>query len=160
MKLLRFVVLIVLLAYAGWLAWPLVSPFFEGSGLEESLSRAGASAVLAAEGNGVRIALWSAAIILYLISAGLLGAGNPRAVAAYALGFAADAVLRLALSARAAGGSAASDELVPYSVERSAQSAGIDPQWMILGALILLGILIFAVSRARRRRRVPGQLAI
>ena len=31
MKLLRYVVVLAVLVYAGWLAWPFLSPFIEGA---------------------------------------------------------------------------------------------------------------------------------
>ena len=100
MKLLRFVVVVAVLAYAGWLAWPFLSPFIEGAGPETATLRAGAEA----QGGGELFGflpgwtLWAGAIGLYVISALMLGAGNPRAVVAYFLGFLADIVLRLAMS--------------------------------------------------------------
>jgi LPXTG-motif cell wall-anchored protein len=36
----------------------------------------------------------------------------------------------------------------------------VDPVWLVLGGLIVLGLLIFAATRRRRRARTPGQLAI
>ena len=42
MKLLRFVVVLAVLAYAGWLAWPFLSPFFEGAGPEAAAPDDGA----------------------------------------------------------------------------------------------------------------------
>ncbi len=40
MKILRFA--LVLIAYAGWLAWPFLSPFFEGAPLDVAAQRTGA----------------------------------------------------------------------------------------------------------------------
>ena len=37
---------------------------------------------------------------------------------------------------------------------------GVDPTWLVLGALVVIGILIVVVTRARRRKRTPGQLSI
>ena len=31
MKILRFVLVLAVIGYAGWLAWPFISPFFEGA---------------------------------------------------------------------------------------------------------------------------------
>jgi hypothetical protein len=39
MKILRFA--LVLIAYAGWLAWPFLSPFFEGAPLDVAAQRTG-----------------------------------------------------------------------------------------------------------------------
>ncbi|MBX9461225.1 MAG: hypothetical protein KL785_09180 [Brevundimonas sp.] len=102
MKLLRFVVVLAVLAYAGWLAWPFLSPFLEGAGPEAAALRAGAEA----QGGGELFgflpvwALWIGAIALYVISALMLGSGNSKSAIAYFLAFIADAALRLALDQR------------------------------------------------------------
>ena len=44
MKLLRFLVVVAVLAYAGWLAWPFLAPFIEGAGQPEAAVRAGPAA--------------------------------------------------------------------------------------------------------------------
>ena len=139
MKILRFVLVLAVIAYAGWLA----------------AMRAGAEAEM---GGGVPVAvLWIGAVGLYLIAALMLGSGNPKAAIAYFLGFIADAVLRLAIDRGGAG----SGEIAARSAEAApmAASAGIDPTWLILGALVVVGLLIFVVSRRRRSTRVPGQLS-
>ncbi len=38
MKLLRFIVMLAVIGYAGWLAWPFISPFLEGAGPDVPLS--------------------------------------------------------------------------------------------------------------------------
>jgi hypothetical protein len=35
----------------------------------------------------------------------------------------------------------------------------VDPLWLILGALFLLGVLVVVVARRQRRHRIPGQLS-
>ena len=44
MKLLRFVVVLAVLAYAGWLAWAFLSPLIEGAAPGAATMRAGADA--------------------------------------------------------------------------------------------------------------------
>ncbi len=117
--------------------------------------RAGAEAA----GGGLPTAvLWIAAAVLYLVAALMLGSGNPRAAIAYFLGFIADAALRLALDSGRGGGDIAA---------RSAEAAGpatsglgIDPTWLVLAALLVVGVLVVLASRRRRRVRTPGQLTI
>ena len=155
MKILRFGLVLAVIAYAGWLAWPFLAPFFEGAAPDAAAMRAGAEAEM---GGGVPVAvLWIGAVGLYLIAALMLGSGNPKAAIAYFLGFIADAVLRLAIDRGGAG----SGEIAARSAEAApmAASAGIDPTWLILGALVVVGLLIFVVSRRRRSTRVPGQLS-
>ncbi len=174
MKFLRILLVLAVLAYAGWLAWPFLSPFFEGAGLDTAATRAGAEAQVGMDLPV--IALWVGAVVLYLVAAGLLGSGNPRAAVAYFLGFIADAVLRLAIDRGGFGsGSDMGGKVDPNSpmaqstiTEGGPAAApgglgadlGVDPTWLVLGALVLLGILIVVVSRARRRKRVPGQLSV
>ncbi|WP_370237240.1 hypothetical protein [Brevundimonas sp.] len=174
MKFLRILLVLAVLAYAGWLAWPFLSPFLEGAGMDAAATRAGAEAQVGLDLPV--IALWVGAVVLYLVAAALLGSGNPRAAVAYFLGFMADAVLRLAIDSGGFGsGSDMGGKVDPNSpmaqstiTEGGPAAApgglgadlGVDPTWLVLGALVLLGILIVVVSQARRRKRVPGQLSI
>ncbi|HEV2082246.1 MAG TPA: LPXTG cell wall anchor domain-containing protein [Brevundimonas sp.] len=166
MKLLRVVLLLAVLAYAGWLAWPVISPLIEGADPGAAITRVGAEM---GAGGTLTAVLWIGAILLYLIAAGMLGSGNPRAAAAYFLGFLADAALRLAID-RGRGGAG---EMTTRSAEASiaeggpaaapgdlGASLGVDPMWLVLGGLVLLGLLIVVATRRRRRARTPGQLAI
>jgi len=155
MKLLRFILVLVVIAYAGWLVWPILSPFLEGASPEAASMRAGAEAGV---GGLPTAALWIAAAVLYLVAALMLGAGNPRAAIAYFLGFIADAALRLALDSGSGG-----SEIAARSAEAvgpATSGLGIDPTWLVLGALLVLGGLVVVVSRRRRRQRTPGQLTI
>jgi hypothetical protein len=176
MKILRIVLVLAVLAYAGWLAWPFLSPFLEGAGLDTATTRAGAEAQVGLDLPV--IALWGGAVLLYLVAAGLLGSGNPKAGVAYFLGFMADAVLRLAIdrggfdigSSSGAGGKI--DPNAPSmqsTITEGGPAAapgglgadlGVDPTWLVLGALVVIGILIVVVTRARRRKRTPGQLSV
>ncbi|NJC40877.1 hypothetical protein GGQ87_001135 [Brevundimonas alba] len=159
MKLLRLVVVLAVLAYAGWLAWPFISPLIEGAAPGAATMRAEATAGDAGLLFGFvpSWALWVGAIALYVISALLLGAGNPKAAFAYLLGFAADAALRLALADK--GGEAARSGPTTMAAPDAASGLPVDPLWLTLGALVLLGVLLMIASRRIRRARTPGQLS-
>lgn len=166
MKFVRIVLVLAVIAYAGWLAWPFITPFLEGAPLDVALERARG---MIEAGTGLSgAALWVGAVLLYLIAALMLGAGNPRAAIAYFLGFIADAVLRLAIDRGREGPAEASIAADSYAggelSQRSAEAVApvglpVDPTWLILGALLVIGLIIVAVSRRRGRRRAPGQLA-
>lgn len=160
MRILRIVLAVIVAAYAGWLAWPFLGPMVAlivgGTGAEGA--RAGASALSGAGGGLPVAALWIGAVVLYLISALMLGWGNARAAIAYFLGFAADAILRLAL---APGSESVSADIAARSVaaEPVASALSVDPHWIVLGALVVIGLVVAFASRRRRRARAPGQLA-
>ncbi len=160
MKILRYLLVIAIIAYAGWLAWPIIGPLL-GGGEGEMAARAGAAAAAESGGGLPRTVLWFAAIGLYVIAALLLGAGNPKAVLAYLFGFAADAALRLAMQAgpvlQDLGGEAG--DMMTRSTA-AAGGGGLDPQHLMLGLLAVVGLLVLLASRRKRRRREPGQLAI
>lgn len=159
MKLLRFIVALAVVGYAGWLAWPFLSPFLEGAGPDVAASRMGAEAQSGGELFGFLPAwtLWVGAVGLYLIAALMLGAGNPKAAVAYFLGFIADAVLRLAMQQ---GGGDAARSAGPTSMAAPEAMGGlpVDPLWLVLGALFLLGVLVVVAGRRIRRKREAGQL--
>jgi hypothetical protein len=158
MKLFRLVVVIAVLAYAGWLAWPFLSPFIEGAAPETAALRAGAEA-----GGGPLFGflpvwtLWAAAIGLYVIAALMLGGGDSRAAVAYFLGFLADAGLRLALDRQ--GGDAVASGPTTMAAPEALSSLPVEPLWLLLGGLVLLGVLVMIAGRRIRRARTPGQLA-
>lgn len=167
MKILRFVLILAVMGYAGWLAWPLLSPLLDGTGL--SLDGPGLES---GRPFGIPVAaLWIGAAVLYLVAALMLGAGNPRAAVAYFLGFVADAVLRLAIDQGRSGapdvaarsgkpGDFQAQDAGPMSLPGEVSSSlGIDPTWLVLGVLVLIGVLVFVASRRRRRVRIPGRLA-
>jgi hypothetical protein len=162
MPIVRLILAMAVIAYAGWLAWPFVSPFFEGAPLNVAAERA--RGMVEMDGGLSRATLWVGAVLLYLVAAFLLGSGNPWAALAYFLGFVADAVLRLALD-RSGGSqnasiqadtSAVGGELARRSAEAVAPAGlPVDPTWLILGVLLGIGILVVALSRRRGRRRAP-----
>ena len=149
MKLLRLIVMLAVLGYAGWLAWPFLSPLIEGSS-------ATARVEAAVSGGDVLFGflpmwtLWVGAIALYVIAALMLGAGNARAAVAYFLAFAADVVLRLAIDGQG-GVSARADGPTTMAAPEAVQGVPIEPVWMVLGAVFLLGVLVIVASRRIRR---------
>lgn len=159
MKLLRFIVALAVVGYAGWLAWPFISPFLEGAGPDVAASRMGAEAQSGGELFGFLPAwtLWAGAVGLYLVAALMLGAGNPKAAVAYFLGFIADAVLRLAMQQ---GGGDAARSAGPTTMAAPEAMGGlpVDPLWLVLGGLFLLGVLVVVAGRRIRRKREAGQL--
>lgn len=161
MKLLRFIVMLAVIGYAGWLAWPFISPFFEGAAPDVAASRMSAEAGSSGDLFGFLPvwSLWAGAVGLYLVAAVMLGAGNSRAAVAYFLGFIADAVLRLAL-ARPGGVDVAARSGGPTTMAAPEAAGGlpVDPVWLVLGALFLLGVLVVVASRRIRRKREAGHL--
>lgn len=155
MKLLRFVVVVAVLAYAGWLAWPFLSPFINGAAPETAALSAGSGGALF--GFLPVWTLWAAAIGLYVIAALMLGGGDSRAVGAYFLGFLADAGLRLALDRQ--GGDAVASGPATMATPEALSSLPVEPLWLLLGGLVLLGVLVMIAGRRIRRARTPGQLA-
>jgi hypothetical protein len=160
MKLLRFIVVLAVIGYAGWLAWPFISPFLEGAGPDVAASRMGAEAQSGGDLFGFLPAwtLWVGAVGLYLIAALLLGSGNPKAAVAYFLGFIADAVLRLALQQGGADVAARSGGPTSMAAPEGMGGLPVDPVWLVLGAVFLLGLLVVVASRRVRRKREAGQL--
>jgi hypothetical protein len=155
MKILRLLLVLAVLGYAGWLAWPVIQPFLGGAEPDIAARSAGAEAAT----SGIPLALlWGGAAVLYIIAALMLGAGNPRAAVAYFLGFLADAALRLAIDRSGSGGPA---DIQARSADATAAVApGIDPTWLVLGALVVVGVLVVLASRRIRRARTPGHLAV
>lgn len=160
MKLLRPLVALVILAYVGWLAWPLLSPLLNGGGADVGAMRAEAEVATGGDLFGVipAWALWAGAVGLYLLAALLLGAGNTKASIAYFLGFLADAALRLAMD-RNGSSEAAARSTGPTTMSADLGGLPVDPLWLILGGLLLLGVLVIVAARRQRRQRIPGQFA-
>lgn len=148
MWVLRLILVLVVTAYAGWLAWPLVSPFLEGAPPEA----AGLRAVAVAQGSGLpQAGLWIGAILLYLVSAGLLAARNALAALAYLLGFLVEILLRLAIDQQGQGGAA---DVAARSTEVIAPiGIMVDANPVMLGVLAILGLLVLSVGPWGRRQR-------
>ena len=155
MKLLRFVVVVAVLAYAGWLAWPFLSPFINGAAPETAALSAGSGGALF--GFLPVWTLWAAAIGLYVIAALMLGGGDSRAALAYFLGFLADAALRLALAEQ--GGEAVRSGPATMAAPDALSGLPVEPLWLLLGGLVVLGLLVAIAGRRIRRPRTPGQFA-
>ena len=160
MKLLRFIVVLAVIGYAGWLAWPFISPMLEGAGPDVAASRMGAEADAGGELFGFLPVwtLWVGAVGLYLVAALMLGAGNSKAAVAYFLGFIADAVLRLALDQGGGDVAARSGGPTTMAAPEAVSGLPVDPVWLVLGALFLLGVLVVVAGRRIRRKREAGQL--
>ena len=159
MKLLRFLVVVAVLAYAGWLAWPFLAPFIDGAGQPEAAVRAGPAAT-GGEALFGFIPVWTAwlaAIGLYVIAALMLGAGDSKAALAYFLGFLADAALRLALAEQ--GGEAVRSGPATMAAPDALSGLPVEPLWLLLGGLVVLGLLVAIAGRRIRRPRTPGQFA-
>lgn len=159
MKFLRVLIAVVILGYVGWLAWPFLSPLIDGASPDLGSLRAEAEAMTGGDLLGFipGWALWAAAIALYLVAALMLGAGNTKASVAYFLGFIADAVLRLAMDS--GGGSQASARSAGPTTMAADSGLPVDPVWLVLGGLFLLGVLVIVAARRQRKRRVAGQLS-
>lgn len=157
MKLLRIILALAVIAYAGWLAWPLLSPLLDGGAPDVTTMRASVDAEAGGDLFGMIPAwgFWAAAVGLYLVAALMLGSGNSKAAVAYFLGFIADAVLRLAINAQGGGEVGARTMAAP----EAANGLPVEPVWVVLGGLLLVGLLVVVASRRIRRRREVGQLA-
>jgi len=156
MKLLRLIVMLAVLGYAGWLAWPFISPLIEGSA-------ATARAEAAVAGGGTLFgflpmwALWVGAVGLYVIAALMLGSGNTGGAGAYFPGFRAEWGLRLASDGQGEFGARSAGPTTMAAPE-AVQGLPVEPVWLVLGALFLLGVLVIVASRRIRRKRTAGQL--
>ena len=163
MKILRFIVVLAVIGYAGWLAWPFIQPLIQGGpGMASVAADVDAGTGGALFGVIPGWALWVGAVALYLIAALMLGAGNSKAAIAYFLGFMADAALKLALDNNGGGsGDIAARSQGPTTMTTSdaVSSLPVDPLWLMLGGLFLLGLLVVVASRRLRRKRVAGQFA-
>jgi hypothetical protein len=159
MKFARILIAVVILGYVGWLAWPLLSPIIDGATPDMGSMRTEAEAMTGGDLFGFipGWALWVGAIVLYLLAALMLGAGNTKASVAYFLGFIADAVLRLAMDS--GGGADASARSAGPTTLAADSGLPVDPVWLVLGGLFLLGVLVVILARRQRKHRIAGQLA-
>lgn len=160
MKLLRIIVVAMVLAYAGWLAWPWVAPLLGmGVGTGADTMRASTEPGALLFGVVPGWALLVAAVALYVVAALMLGSGSSKAAVAYFLGFLADAALRLAIDGRAPADLFTAPGATVASAAGETARLPVDPLWLALGGLLLLGALVIVASRRIRRKRLPGQFA-
>jgi len=160
MKLLRWIVAVVIVLYVAWIAFPgvraLVAPEASAppSAMRVDEPSAGAPDVVSApslqgeaavaaieERNTPVIALWGAAIALYLLAALLFANGNARAALAYVAAFAADAALTVIGGGEGGG---LFDRVI------GALAVG-DWRWFALGGALLVGLTMLAAGRPHRR---------
>src|SRR5690606_4625516 len=141
-QILRVVLVLAVLAYAGWLAWPLVSPLLEGppggAGLQTDAVSDGWLSGAWLSGAW----LWIVAAVLYVVAALMLGAGNPKAAIAYFLGFLADAALRLAIDRQGSEAGPMNADIAARSAQAAAPSGlSLDPTLLVLASLLVVGVL-------------------
>ena len=82
MKMLRWIVVLAVLAYTVWLAWPLAQPFVGGAAPAATQVQAPGGLVADLQ-NTPRSLLWAVAVALYLLSALMFAGRSARAFVAY-----------------------------------------------------------------------------
>jgi hypothetical protein len=170
----RSLVVVLVIVYAGWIAWPVLSNWllpdygpqaptyrmdnsdYTGrSGLPVDVyapeapieSIQGENALNAVASGDVPVfVLWGAVIGLYLVAAFLHANGNLRATAAYTLGFIAD--LALTFMDRGEGGGGPLSQII-------ALLSDWDPRYVLTLFAMLLGFLIY-MSRQKPEDRITG----
>lgn len=178
MKFLRGLLVLVVVAYTAWIAFPVVKAFLFPPSAEPSIasrsmdssdysggfnapddvvqaqpmdSIQGETAVEAIETHNTPVVgLWAAVILLYLVAAWLHANGNFRAAFTYLLGFVADVVLTYVTNGNNQGSI--------YSKILSILS-GWDPRYVITLVALLLGFLIY-MSRRRPQEKISGALPV
>lgn len=172
MKLLKWILVGLLLAYVAYIAWPVlrayVIPTDTGPAMtrqvdqgdfstpmsvpdspmavEESIQ--GETATVAMEtGNIPVVTLWGAVIALYLLAALLFANGNMRASLAYGSAFLADVALTFLTKGQA--GSGLVDRLLEIL-------SGWDPRYILTLVALVLGFLL-VLARSRPARIRSGQ---
>ena len=176
MKYLRWLLVIITVAYAAWIAFPVAKSFlfpnemaaavpsmsmdrndYNGagstpmdgdSGVPVTDSIQGDTAVDAiATHNTPVVVLWGAVILLYVTAALLHSNGNVRAAIVYGLGFIADLILTYLTNGNK--DASVQDKLLDIL-------SGWDPRYVLTLVALLLGFLIY-MSRARR---LGGKMAL
>lgn len=134
---------VAILAYATWLAWPLVELLSRGVGATEVWRLAGGAAGL---GGGAVVAVWMAVILLYGLSGLLTAAGLSWAPGAWFLAFGGEILLRLDLP----GPSSPLIDIASRTAE-GLRHAGValDPAPLTIAALLATGLLIVALGAWR-----------
>lgn len=180
MKLLRWLLVILVVLYAGWIAWPVVKTFLFPSApvpvtgmrtMDESDYQGGFNGPMTSEDTALMtesiqgdtavqaiatqntpvVLLWSAVILFYLVAAWLHANGNLRAAFVYLLGLVADFVLTYLTNGNKYGG--IWDKILSIL-------SGWDPRYVLTLVAMLLGFLVY-MSRRRidtvRVRAVPDE---
>ncbi|ESQ74850.1 hypothetical protein [Asticcacaulis sp. AC402] len=176
MKYIRWFLVAIVVAYAAWIAFPVMKAVMfpdhgeptiasrtmdqddyaggfnapdMGQAPQDMNSIQGETAVEAVKTrNTPVVALWGAVVFLYLVAAWLHANGNVRAAFTYLLGFLADLVLTYVTKGSAGGG--IMDKL--FSI-----LSGWDPRYVITLVALVLGFLIY-MSRRRPQPRISGAL--
>lgn len=143
---LRICVGLLVLAYAAWLAWPVLDLATQGV----DPTRIWVLATGSAGAPGAAVAgLWCAIALLYAIAGVLTGAGLTWAPGAYFLAFAGEILFRLSLVDRPA------PDLIDIAARTAAglrqSGLGLDPAPMVLGGLLAMGLLVLALGVWRGR---------
>jgi len=179
MKYLRWLIVLVVLAYVGWIAFPVVKAYvlpapdhgptisarsmdstdysggFDAPMTGEAAtpvtdSIQGDTAVQAMEtGNKPVVWLWGAVIGLYLMAALLHANGNIRAALIYGLGFVADVILTYLTNGDKSLG--IMDKL--YTI-----LSGWDPRYVLTLVAMVLGVFVY-LSRFRPQPRLRAALS-
>lgn len=170
MKYLRWFIFVAVLAYVGWIVYPVakglmfpeyasapvpsmaqddISPraghsvppiYYEAPEPNQSIQ--GQTALWAIMTDNIPvIALWVGVVLLYLIAAFLQANGSWRAAIAYFIGFVADVILTYVTKGQA--GSGIVDKLLDVL-------GGWDPRYVLTLVALILGFLILMSSRKRR----------
>jgi len=178
MKVVRWLLVVLVVLYAGWIAWPVVrsvvfpsapAPVTGMRSMDESDYQGGFNGPATAETPAIMtesiqgdtaiqaietqntpvIVLWSAVILLYLIAAWLHANGNLRAAFIYLLGLVADVILTYLTNGNKYGG--IGDKILGIL-------SGWDPRYVLTLVAMLLGFLVYMSRRRIDDRRVRAAL--
>ena len=133
MRSLRWLVVLGLVLYAGWLAGPLIEHVTGAVRLSRMPHFPPPAGIRPVSGDPMNLALWVGMILAFLATAVLLAGHSRRALVAYVLGAGTNAVLALT------GG----HELLAGSMHAVL---------FLLGALVLGGVLVLNACTARNFR--------
>jgi hypothetical protein len=134
---------VAILAYATWLAWPVVDLLSRGVGAPDVWRLAGGASGIP---DAAVAAVWIAVILLYGLSGLLTAAGLPWAPGAWFLAFGGEILLRLDLP----GPSSPLIDIATRAGEGLQQAGlGLDPAPLTLAALLATGLLILALGAWR-----------
>ncbi len=172
-QVLKWVIVVVVVLYAAWIAWPVAKTYLTPSGAgnvpmvaQDQTDYSGANAPMDGDAgapvmdsiqgdtavdaiathNTPVIWLWGAVVILYLAAAFLHANGNLQATGAYLIGFIADLVLTYVTNGSKGG--SLSDKLL-------AILSGWDPRYVITLVALVLGFLIYAMPSKKRLPKLP-----